>query len=117
MQHTNIPVSIRAKFDAGHMPEPNSGCWLWLGPVVTGGYGTIYGHGRPWIATRVSLAIDGRPVSDGQIACHRCDNPSCVNPAHLFVGTHSDNARDAVSKGRWPRGRAHLRPDIFGAAE
>lgn len=93
-------MSRLESLEANSIPEPNTGCWLWLGRV-TGGrrgrpqYPICSEHGRKHYVSH--LAID---VPPGMIACHRCDTPLCVNPGHLFVGTHADNRQDAVAKGR-----------------
>lgn len=85
-------------------PEPNSGCWLWEGSTDKRGYGQLRlsssGPGSLAYATHVSLALAGRHVPSGKCACHHCDNPPCVNPDHLFIGTQLDNMRDAKAKGR-----------------
>lgn len=80
-------------------------CWEWKAVKNIGGYGRFAlprgVRRQKWIvAHRVSWALDGRALPEGYILCHRCDNPGCVNPGHLFVGTHKDNARDRDSKGR-----------------
>lgn len=93
--------TARVRFEAKYIPEPNSGCWLWLG-AQRAGYGQIR-VGRTMYATRVSLALAGRPISRGLSACHHCDNTWCVNPDHLFAGNHKDNAQDASRKGRLKR--------------
>lgn len=86
--------------------EPNSGCWLWGGSAIPSGYGQIRieqtGPGALLLATHVSLQIHGRPLPPGMHACHKCDNPPCVNPDHLFHGTRSDNMKDCFAKGRMP---------------
>lgn len=94
------------------IPEPNSGCWLWLGMVSAPlPYGRISiskgrrmpGVPRMFTAHRVSYeAHIGGEVPDELVVCHRCDNPSCINPDHLFLGTQLDNITDMHNKGRAP---------------
>lgn len=78
-------------------------CWLWTGAVNYKGYGRISFGGRgngEVSAHRTSLEIKlGRPIQDGMLACHKCNNPLCVNPNHLYEGTYSDNFNDAVLAG------------------
>ena len=80
------------------------GCWLWTGTTVRSGYGHIaaYIGGKQYAfrAHRIAALIAGHDIPTGMLVCHSCDNPSCVNPAHLFVGTNRDNQRDMFAKGR-----------------
>lgn len=77
-------------------------CWEWIGSQRGHGYGG-YKVGDHWrSAHSVSLELSlGRPLQEGMIACHRCDNRRCCNPAHLWEGTHHENHMDKVEKGRW----------------
>lgn len=106
------PASLRERFDAKWMPEPNSGCWLWLAATKRRGYGTISlgsaGDGES-AAHRVSWELYRGPIPTGLWVLHKCDVPSCVNPAHLFLGTSNDNVADMLAKGRArpPRGDRH----------
>lgn len=84
--------------------DPDSGCWVWQKGIQSYGYGTVwYGETRSRrLAHRVLYELHRGPIPDGLFVLHRCDNPPCVNPDHLFLGTARDNAQDCVSKGRWP---------------
>jgi HNH endonuclease len=75
-------------------------CWIWTGCKMPKGYGKLKFEGRYDLAHRVSWVIANGPVTPGLIVCHRCDVPSCVNPAHLFLGTYSDNTQDMLAKHR-----------------
>lgn len=77
----------------------SAGCWEWTGSRHRNGYGQFYYRG-PAMAHRVSWELANGPVPDGMLVCHRCDNPPCVRPDHLFLGTQADNLVDMVSKGR-----------------
>lgn len=104
--------------------EKTATCWLWTGYVhrQRGGYGSfcvrrgyaVQAHRAAWMLTHGALP-------DGLCVLHRCDVPPCVNPDHLFVGTHADNTADMLAKGRWkapqvPIGEAHYRAKLTAEA-
>lgn len=97
-----------ARFDAMTSPEPNTGCLLWTGGVTeTGGYGkfTLDGNGGTVLAHRWAWERVHGPVPPRMVVRHlRCNQPSCVNVAHLAVGTHAENSADMTSQGRQARG-------------
>ena len=82
------------------VPEPNTGCWLWLA-ALHHGYAKFAGR----LVTRLLLSEGlGRALSSDEFACHRCDVPSCVNPGHLFIGSNRQNQLDKIAKGRQAKG-------------
>lgn len=85
------------------------GCWEWQAWKDPKGYGYFFFNGKKTRAHRASFAIHRGVIPEDLIVMHSCDNPSCVNPEHLFVGTYSDNANDMHSKGRGntPHGERH----------
>jgi hypothetical protein len=79
--------------------QKTDSCWEWVGKKDHAGYGYFKG-GRT--AHRFSWEITHGPIPEGLCICHHCDNPSCVRPDHLFLGTHQDNVWDSKRKGRRP---------------
>lgn len=98
----------RAGLDAGFWSkvDQSGDCWLWGGArqsrnrYGTGGYGTLIRHGRQVYAHRHAYELAVGPIPDGMEILHQCDNPPCVNPAHLRVGTHAENMAEVRERGR-----------------
>ena len=100
--------------------EKTEGCWLWRASRNRAGYGYFgdWSHRRTRAAHRVSWELAHGPIPPGLLVCHTCDNPPCVRPDHLFLGTHTDNLHDSMAKGRkygpahtarLPRGTQHYK--------
>jgi len=84
-----------------YVDRPPEGCWPWKGGLNGyKGYGMFNYYGRPRLASRVSWMLFKGDIPDGLFVCHACDNPKCVNPDHLFLGSQKDNMDDMVAKGR-----------------
>lgn len=82
-------------------------CWPWNGPKTGDGYGTFRVGSRKTTVCRYIAELElGRPLERGEYVLHRCDNPSCCNPDHIWVGTQTDNMRDAARKMRLSQGRS-----------
>ena len=105
-------VTYAEQLDRHTVPEPNSGCILWLGPVDGFGYGMFTSMGGRARAHRASWVIANGPIGRGVCVLHKCDVPSCVNVSHLFLGTRADNKKDAVAKMRHAHGENHNRAKL-----
>lgn len=121
------PSSVEQRF--WNKVSKSEGCWLWTAGHDQKGYGIFYFGHKNERASHVSLILAGRSVPAGMDVCHTCDNPPCVRPDHLFIGTRSDNMKDCASKGRLNfqtnpeillRGDAHparLHPELLARGE
>lgn len=99
-----IPIKLRFK----NKIKKLNGCWNWTGAVNQNGYGWVWFNGGPKGTHRVAWQIYRGPIPKGKQVLHRCDNPPCVNPAHLFIGTNRRNVDDKVKKGRQSKGENGL---------
>lgn len=75
-------------------------CWDWSGSKLPHGYGYFYCGPKRYYAHRIAWELRNGPIPKGMVVCHKCDNPSCSRPDHLFLGTQKDNIHDAIRKGR-----------------
>ena len=106
---------LEDRFDEKFIAVGSGGCWLWTGCIDNKGYGMI-GVGRRIDGMvrshRVAYELHNGAIPKGKghngtCVCHKCDNPLCVNPAHLFIGSNFDNVADRVAKGRSSSGETH----------
>lgn len=90
----------KERFNSSYEIVTESGCWIWMRSIDKDGYGIHYFNNKKESAHRKSYKLFKNEIPEKMLICHRCDNPSCVNPSHLFIGTAKDNAQDALKKKR-----------------
>lgn len=84
-----------------------TGCWNWIGSLQTCGYGQIKINGNNWTSHRASWVAHNGAIPNGMHVLHHCDNPKCCNPKHLYLGSHQDNMRDKLQRGRQSKRPGH----------
>lgn len=94
----------------------SNGCWLWRSGFLRDGYGSFGAGGKTLLAHHVAWEMAHGPRPGGVFVLHTCDTPACVNPAHLFLGTHLDNMRDCKAKGRRPHGESQYNAKLTDEA-
>jgi hypothetical protein len=111
------PERLEAKFRSRFIVSGPDDCWEWTGFRTKKGYGALgMGAGKVILASRLALSLaSGIPISTEKLACHTCDNPPCVNPAHLYWGTHVENMRDVRDRDRKPYGVDHHKAVLTNA--
>ena len=92
-QNPRIPFWSHYDIDA-------NGCWLWRGGKNKKGQGVVRYEGKNWITSRLAWYLTSGKTPPKMYVCHKCDNASCINPEHLFLGTPKDNTQDMINKGR-----------------
>ena len=97
-KNANNPIRIKTRFKKKYIVDIDSGCWNWTGKPNFG-YGSFYMNGKSYPAHRASYMLFVKDVPFDLMVCHGCNNSICVNPEHLYVGSHNDNMRDLRKSG------------------
>lgn len=101
--HTELAtVGMTLAERINHYTDKSGDCWVWTGATNPQGYGKVVVDGRLCGAHRIAWELEHGPIPEGKLVLHRCDNPPCIRPSHLFLGTHADNHKDMLGKGRSP---------------
>jgi hypothetical protein len=109
-EHIRNPKTVEQRF--GEKADKSGDCWIWIASKMGKGYGGFWYKGRFQRAHRVSWQLHFGEIPAGMFVCHHCDNPLCVNPSHLFLGTNADNVKDCRAKGRHINGERNGRAKL-----
>jgi len=106
MAKANYWATLVRRFEDKWLEDEETGCWEWIAHTYNFEHGQFQfnknGKQQRILAHRFSYELHVDAIPEGLLVCHTCDNPSCVNPEHLFTGTYSDNTKDMIKKGRRP---------------
>jgi hypothetical protein len=112
--------SVSERLDYYSVPVTECGCYIWTGSVDGRGYGKLNVNKQILSAHRLSYEENIGPIPSGLYVLHHCDIPACINPSHLFLGTHANNMADMVLKGRQSHGNNHgiqIRGEYHGGSK
>jgi len=109
MKKFSRSMSVKERLLSSANTNDKGVCWEWMKRINNHGYGSIGVNGKTRLAHRVSFETFNFTIPNGLIVCHKCDNKKCINPEHLFLGTHKDNTQDMIKKCRQrpPEGQEH----------
>lgn len=96
------------------VPDPITDCWIWQGTKISTGYGIVNINWKRILVHRIVAGL-GEKLPPKSEVCHRCHTPSCVNPAHLYVGDSASNSRDMIDAGRSAKGSTHSQHKLVDA--
>lgn len=106
-------VPLLKRFERKYIPEPNSGCWLWVGHMHEGGYGEFREKNKRIRAHVWSYRTFKGKIPRNLFVLHHCDVRCCVNPDHLYAGSKWQNSQDAKKRNRYPRGETHAHTKVL----
>lgn len=109
MTKPNLPIKDRFMSHVKKSNDPNA-CWEWIGAKYASGYGEFNINHKMYYAHRISYALYVGDIPNDKCVCHSCDNPGCINPDHLWLGTYQDNTNDMISKNR----QVHVKGENHG---